>query len=77
MQKNVGNYEAFVRGVMGAGALALAVAQRNPFWFFISAISFGSAYSRYSVVNQMFGINTYSGEHLGHEKNLRSVPTVH
>ena len=76
MQKNVGNYEAIVRGVIGAGELALAVAHRSPIWLVLSALHFATAVGRYCPVNAAFGVNTYKGSQRPAGR-LRAVPTVH
>ena len=76
MEKNVGNYEAVLRSVVGASALALAVSQRNPLWLAFSLLHFGTAISRYCPINAAFGINTYEGERHARPA-LRQVPTVH
>lgn len=76
MRKNVGNDEAIVRGVIGGGALALAVAHRSPLWLALSALHFATALSRYCPINAVFGINTYDGDNRPVGR-LHAVPTVH
>lgn len=77
MQKNVGDYEAIVRGVMGAGALALAVSQRSPLWFVLSLLHFATASTRYCPVNAAFDIDTYNTSRRATGGHLKAVPTVH
>lgn len=78
MEKNVGMYESIVRGVIGAGALTIGVAQRNPLWMGISALTFASALTRVCPINAAFGINTYEKSE-GTEETVESptVPTIH
>ncbi|MEW6057382.1 MAG: DUF2892 domain-containing protein [Bdellovibrionota bacterium] len=79
MQKNVGNYEAAVRGVIGAGTLALAVAHRNPVWLLLSAMFFGTALSRQCMINKAFDISSYSDREGGEQLNPQEEqkPTIH
>ncbi len=80
MEKNVGDFEAVARGVVGGGLLALGVSQRNPVWLGLSAIFFVTAFARRCPVNAAFNIDSYSGEkaHFGRGRGgLRSVPTIH
>lgn len=77
MQKNVGDYEAIVRGVMGAGALALAVSHRSPVWFALSLLHFATATTRYCPLNAAFDIDTYHTSRRASGKHLKAVPTVH
>lgn len=77
MKKNVGDFEAIVRGVMGAGALALAVGQRNPIWLAVSLLHFATATARYCPLNAAFDIDSYNTSERAGRNRLQAVPTIH
>lgn len=79
-EKNVGDYEAIVRGVLGATGLALAIGQRNPLWLVLAVVGFGTAVTRFCPLNEAFGINTFHATTEGEgerEEETKTAPTIH
>ena len=72
-EKNVGNEEAIVRGVIGAGALALGLSQKNPIWYVFSAMMFATAFTQRCALNAALGRNTYSGNDTARSRGLQAV----
>lgn len=55
-ERNVGDYEAVLRGIVGAGLFAMGWSRRNPVWLLSSGAFFWTAFSRTCMVNSAFDI---------------------
>jgi hypothetical protein len=55
-ERNVGSYEAILRGIIGASFLAMGLSRRNPAWLLSSGAFFWTAFSRQCKINSAFDV---------------------